>query len=454
MNASEKAALIDFVDSVVWPGRTVRTTTASEDDFNLTAAWNVTYDLPNVWVNGNKYTGAVTWNSSTSIHTATAIPAGSLVVILVYPGSGANYLARTPGSAGMNGNLPLGGNRVTGLGASVDPSDAVRRDEVEEIAEALIGANYLLKSGGTMTGAITLAGNASSALHAVPKQQVALLDGSQAFTAPQSGVTPTTSAHLATKDYVDSQVSAVVGGSLPPNRKVSYTTPGQVDLTGLVAGTKYWAQVIGGSGGPGGHGLQLIPGGDGGPGAVEEFAFVLSGTTMTIITGGGGYKGLDNGGSGTGGAGGGGGGAASQIINGSTILTAGGGGGGGGGHSEGAPGENGGNGGAGGTDGQSSASAGGTAGTGGTLGDKTANGGVGGSGGDGSTAPTSGGAGTASSVPSSILSQYNEDWAFPVTSPPAVGLAKINSADNGGAGITRTATDGGHGSVTLRWYEA
>jgi phage-related tail fiber protein len=55
-----------------------------------------------------------------------------------------------------------------------DPTDTVTvwtRDDVGGVAEATDG-DYLLLAGGTMTGPIVLPGNASSALQAVPKQQL------------------------------------------------------------------------------------------------------------------------------------------------------------------------------------------------------------------------------------------------------------------------------------------
>lgn len=64
-------------------------------------------------------------------------------------------------------NQPMGANKLTGLGAGSTAGDSVRYE------------------------------------------QVALLDGSQAFTGAQSGVTPTATGHLTTKGYVDGLVTGL-----------------------------------------------------------------------------------------------------------------------------------------------------------------------------------------------------------------------------------------------------
>jgi hypothetical protein len=78
-------------------------------------------------------------------------------------------------------------------------------------AAAQTTANAALpKSGGTMTGPLVLAAAPSAALEAATKAYVDAQnsgniksDGTVAFTAVQSGVTPTAAAHLATKGFVD-----------------------------------------------------------------------------------------------------------------------------------------------------------------------------------------------------------------------------------------------------------
>lgn len=84
------------------------------------------------------------------------------------------------GSGPMTGNLPMGGFRLTGLGASTAADQAVRQDQVM-LRSGSQAATADLPMGGfkiTGLGAGTLAGDA------VRRDQVVLRDGSQAMTGP------------------------------------------------------------------------------------------------------------------------------------------------------------------------------------------------------------------------------------------------------------------------------
>lgn len=96
--------------------------------------------------------------------------------------SGATQALRKDGSVAATADLPMGTHKLTGLSAG------------------------------------------SAAGHSVRYEQVALLDGSQAFTGVQSGVDPTAAANLTTRAYVDlriANVAAVATAALP-----AYTASG------------------------------------------------------------------------------------------------------------------------------------------------------------------------------------------------------------------------------------
>jgi hypothetical protein len=116
--------------------------------------------------------------------------------------------------------MNMGGHRIGGLAPSAASNDAVRRDEVQALATAGGDADYLRRDGAnSATNDLNIGGHkltavaaGTNATDAVNKSQVALLDGTQPFTAVIGGVTPTDPAHLATKGYVDAQVSGIGGG--------------------------------------------------------------------------------------------------------------------------------------------------------------------------------------------------------------------------------------------------
>lgn len=450
MDAREKAALLDFVASVIWPGRTVRivSTVGGEQDFTLLQSWNTTYDYPMAWVDGNRVSG-VTWLSATEVQLPATVAYGKQVIIMVSPGAGAGYLPRNPGAATLLGNLDAGDNRITHLHASVDPSDAVRRDEVEAIATALVGANYVLKTGDTMAGVLKVVADADAA-SAVPRSLIVLRDGTQGLSAPLSCATAATdAAHLIRKGEVDALVGTIAGGTAPPNRLNEITTPGAGTWTVPTGVTKIWIEAVSPSGaGGGGTGPAdsdwRRPGGEGGAGLRACIAVTVTpGQTVSYTVGGKGFKGGN--GTTSGGGGGGGGGATTVSGPGWSCVVGGGAGGGGGVGSGGIP--SGGTGGAGGTAGTASPNGG--TGTGGAAGSGgTTQGGVGGTAGGIGGPGQPGGVGTASASPAALLSVYNEAWAF-------AQIANVSSGPDGGTGgvYLVPAGDGQDGSVRIRWFQ-
>ncbi len=136
-------------------------------------------------------------------------------------------------------------------------------------------------------------------------------NGSATFTGTVSGVTPTASAHLATKAYVDTAVAGAGGSGAPVNFQVftssgTWTAPG----SGSMALVQCWG---GGGGGGGGGTYQCIFGcswtasnGGGGGGGGYAYAWYplssLSSSVAVTIGGGGSAGGGDAGGGGTGGS--------------------------------------------------------------------------------------------------------------------------------------------------------
>jgi len=120
----------------------------------------------------------------------------------------------------------VAGNLITGVDTT-----AANRDDTNGPLVTLTGAgasfvNKVNVLGDSMAGPLTLPDNATSNLHATPKQQILLRDGTQAMTAPlnfggfkgTNGAVPTVSSDLATKGYVDTFIvsnSAVTNNTVP-----------------------------------------------------------------------------------------------------------------------------------------------------------------------------------------------------------------------------------------------
>ena len=436
MDRYESAALLDFVNAVVWPTRTLRvvTTGGGESQVDVNApvgGWNTTLDVPMAWINGNRVAAAVTWISGTRVQLPVTASLGQQIIIFITPGAGTGYLSRN-GLVAMTGALDLGGFRAKKAGPSVEPDDLVRRDEVIAIAQALLGANYLLLTGGTMVGNIDLPTTPVGSLganQAVRKSLVALLDASQAFTgkptAP-STVDGDSGSVLVTKDWVSAKVAAVAPSlALPTMGKNEWLTPGTYTNAFTVPGgvTKLWVQVrgAGGGGGEPASSYANTETGRGGSGGVGyALISVTAGQQLTVVAGGGGG---DGGGGGFGNGGGGGGGGASKVIVGGISVIAGGGGGGGGQF---------GNGGAGGVAG----SGGGAAGSGGTE--------VGGVGG---VAPSGVGGDGGVSISGAVNNEI-QDYVF--TNNVMASGGQGGTTDNTPS-ITSVSKPGSNGSVVIRW---
>jgi hypothetical protein len=335
MDNYELAALADFVASVVWPSRTVAIATSNQTDFPVLGTWDTVNDVAIAWINGQRYAGAITWLSASEVELADPVAAGAQVIIYVSPGAGTGYLPRT-GLAAMLGKLNMATFQIENLGASTQGHHAVRRDEVLALATSLLGANYLLKTGGQMAGGLLLraANLITGASEAVRRDMVALLNGSQPFTGKQAGVSTVdgdAATTLTTKDFVLSKVASAAANYFP-NQQAIYTTPGTYTLDLPAGATRAWVYVKGANGGQGGEsdnpsGGAPGPGGKlGWSGGLWRGVMAVAGQ-LAIVVGGAGGTGANSTSGGDGGGGGGGGGG-SRVQDGTNKVVGGGGGGG------------------------------------------------------------------------------------------------------------------------------
>lgn len=110
------------------------------------------------------------------------------------------------GSKMMQGRLDLNGNPLSGLRPPVSETDAATKKYVDGAHGTL-----LPKSGGTLTGPLTLSGAPTSSLQAATKDYVDLRveRNGDTMSGPLSFVTPTQNAH-ASKKYVDDKIDTTL----------------------------------------------------------------------------------------------------------------------------------------------------------------------------------------------------------------------------------------------------
>ena len=404
MDRYEKAALLDFVATVMWPTRTVRLVSnpVGESAFDVIGSWATATDLPLAWVNGNRVAGAITWLTASRVQLPVTAAFGDQVIILVSPGSGSGYLPRNPaGVVAMLGNLLMGENTINNLGAAVSGHQAVRKDQVLSMIAQQLGGNYVSKAGDQMAGVLALATAPTDpstdgifGAHSLRRDMAALIlanatAAERTFLAKPmapSTVDGDGGAVLTTKDWVSLKVTGLLG-SLAPNRHRVWTTPGPYTFVPDAGVTVVYVVVCGGGGGNGGGMATeatppvVVSGGRGGVGRIVLAAVsVVPGSNISVVVGGpggngGGHDSLTGGGGGGGGrssfaeviAGGGGGGGGADLIGFGSAVDVGGVGGAGG---------------TAGSRGHSAGGAGGTAGSGGNElggvgGAAKANGGIG-----------------------------------------------------------------------------
>lgn len=166
---------------------------------------------------------------------------GKFVLLTPHLGSLANYVLKA-------GDTMLGA--LTLAGAPTSNLHAATKKYVDDLGATL--ADYLLKSGGTMTGALTLSGAPTSALHAATKAYVDAVSSAMANYLLKSGGTmtgdltlagaPTASLHAATKAYVDGLV-------MPSARGVgAYAIRAEFNTSRVIGDTVTSATAIGASG--------------------------------------------------------------------------------------------------------------------------------------------------------------------------------------------------------------
>jgi hypothetical protein len=181
VNTYERSILSDFLANYVFPGfEPPVLATAGQTTFTLSKAWNVTYDAPLAYVNGQRR--AATFASSTAVTISPAAALNDHVGILVVPGGAAGYLPRNGGT--LLSNLNADGFRIDNLGPATLGHQPVRRDQVEGLAAAAGDASYLRRDGTNSPSAdIAFAGrtitgirNAAAAQEPVAKSQLDALD--------------------------------------------------------------------------------------------------------------------------------------------------------------------------------------------------------------------------------------------------------------------------------------
>ena len=136
------------------------------------------------------------------------------------------------GQKAMTGNLPLGGNKITNLGAGIAPSDAVRYDQVAQATQAQTYTAFT--TGGTAT-AYTL----------TPTPAITAYAGGQAFQVgfhTASGATPTLQiSGVATPPNLvrrigDGTLANIAAGDIPAGSfRVVGLSATQYEVTGLAA---------------------------------------------------------------------------------------------------------------------------------------------------------------------------------------------------------------------------
>ena len=135
--------------------------------------------------------------------------------------------------AGRTGAVTLSASDISGLGNAATRNVGTTSGTVAAGDDSRI-AGALQRSGGTMTGELTLSGNPTSNLHAATKQYVdnnALLKSGGTMTGALTlSGDPTSDLHAATKQYVDNAVASV------PTSPVGLYTGSSANETNLPVG--------------------------------------------------------------------------------------------------------------------------------------------------------------------------------------------------------------------------
>lgn len=118
------------------------------------------------------------------------------------------------GSQDMQGDLGMGGFKLTNVGDGTDPGDVVNKGQLDA---AITGNNEwteLTDTPGSISASSFVIGNVGgTGLEFVAESDYMLADGTRAFTGEVAGITPTSATSLATKSYVD-QTWGLNGGSV------------------------------------------------------------------------------------------------------------------------------------------------------------------------------------------------------------------------------------------------
>lgn len=170
-----RAIVTDWVENVLWPTVTRGFAQANQTVIELNGKWNVTYDVPIVYVNGRRRLGGFDWEDETSIAMDVGLNEGDAYHIFVSPGSGAGYL--TAAAAKLLELIDFNDFKGINCADPTDPQDVATKNYVDSFLETILDMDqvYLRADGGNTPSAdIPMAGKKFTGL---PTDAIAMTDG-------------------------------------------------------------------------------------------------------------------------------------------------------------------------------------------------------------------------------------------------------------------------------------
>ena len=177
MDGFMRAVVTDWIQTVLWPSCTRGVAQAGQTDITMGSAWNVTYDVPIVYINGRRRLGGVTWFNSTTVRISPAMAEGDAFHVFVSPGAGSGYLPRS--GATLLAAMSAGGFKITNGADPVDAQDFATKHYVDNILTVLVNLDtaYLRLDGGNVVTADISLGGAGLKIVGLPTTAVPTSDG-------------------------------------------------------------------------------------------------------------------------------------------------------------------------------------------------------------------------------------------------------------------------------------
>lgn len=160
LTPGQRAAIVDVVQNLLWPGMYRYMAQAGQTDFILPVSWTPGASTPLAYVNGNRRASGVSQPDGTTVRLATAAAAGDEVLVLMVPGAGSGFLPRSGGS--LLSHLDGNGFRLEDIGDPSAAQDAVTKAYLElYVGNVIGGTGGFLKLDGTNSPSadIDMAGN-------------------------------------------------------------------------------------------------------------------------------------------------------------------------------------------------------------------------------------------------------------------------------------------------------